>query len=69
MSDVPPREVVIFTEALKLTLSERAAYLEQSCLGDKHLRQRVEGLLRAYEHLGNFMENLPPETPETGECP
>ena len=65
MNDVPPREVLIFTEALKLTLPERALYLEQSCSSDEPLRQRVEGLLRAYEQAGDFMENLPPETPAT----
>lgn len=63
MTDAPTRDVVIFGEAIQLSLPDRALYLEQACAGDEKLRQGVEGLLRAHDHLGGFMANLPPEVP------
>src|SRR2546427_12040617 len=38
MNDAPDREVVIFTEALRLPAAERAGYLDRACPGDGELR-------------------------------
>jgi len=45
------REVVIFTEALKVSVQERAAFLANACGGDEDLRRKVEALLRAHDRL------------------
>jgi serine/threonine protein kinase len=56
MNDAPDRDVVVFTEALRLPAAERAGYLDRACAGDGELRRRVEVILRAYEEAGNFLE-------------
>jgi hypothetical protein len=56
MKGEPGREVVVFTEALKFSVQERAAFLERVCAGDENLRQKVEALLRAHDRLGSFLE-------------
>ena len=56
MENDSEREVVIFTEALKLAVEERDAFLERMCGGDEDLRGKVEGLLRAHDRLGSFLE-------------
>src|SRR6266404_5189952 len=56
MNDAPDRDVVVFTEALRLPAAERAGYLDRACAGDGELRRRVEAILRAYEEAGNFLE-------------
>ena len=53
------REVGIFTEALKVPVQEREAFLERICRGQKELRQKVEALLRAHDRLGDFLEEPP----------
>jgi len=58
----PGREVVVFTEALKVSVQERAAFLDRLCAGDEDLRHKVEALLRAHARLGNFLEQPPTET-------
>ncbi|MGB2822172.1 MAG: serine/threonine-protein kinase, partial [Phycisphaerae bacterium] len=46
----------IFAEAIEVEPGEaRRAYIEQACAGDEHLRARVEGLLRAHEEAGDFL--------------
>ena len=55
----PDRELVVFTEALKVPVQERATYLERVCAGDESLRRSVEALLRAHDRLGNFLEEPP----------
>ena len=55
----PDRELVVFTEALKVPVQERAAYLECVCAGEANLRRSVEALLRAHDRLGNFLEEPP----------
>ena len=62
MKDDASREVVVFTEALKVPVQERAAFLERVCAGDEILRHKVEALLRAHDRAGNFLEE-----PPTGE--
>jgi hypothetical protein len=63
MKSDPDLELAIFTEALKLPPHERAAFLDRKCGGDNKLRETLEGLLRAYERVGNFMEEPPTEGP------
>ena len=53
------RELVVFTEALKVPVRERAAFLERACAGDENLRHKVEALLRAKDRLGDFLEEPP----------
>ena len=71
MSDEPGRDVVVFTEALRLPVEARAAFLEQACAGDEKLRREVEALLEAHERVGNFLEKRPfdarPQTKGRGE--
>jgi hypothetical protein len=67
MSDEPGRDVVIFTEALRLAAEERAAFLDRACAGDENLRRKVEALLRAHERVGDFLEMPPVETGTDGE--
>ena len=59
MKDDPERELAMFTEALKVPPQDRAAFMEQKCGSDKKLRRRLEGLLRAHDRLGNFLEEPP----------
>ena len=55
MNDAPDREVVIFTEALRLPAAERADHLDRACSGDGELRRRVEAVLPGYENAGDFL--------------
>ena len=65
----------IYLAALeKPTAQERSAYLDQACVGDDELRQRVERLLRAQPNIGSFLESPAPEIAGTvieslTECP
>jgi hypothetical protein len=50
-------EETIFSAALeRSTPAERAAYLDGACAGQPELRQRVEALLDAQPHVGDFLE-------------
>ncbi|HWY76105.1 MAG TPA: hypothetical protein VN281_10840 [Verrucomicrobiae bacterium] len=62
MNDDARREIAVFTEAIKVPLQDRAAFLDNACGGDETLRRQVESLLRAHDRLGNFLEE-----PPTGE--
>jgi eukaryotic-like serine/threonine-protein kinase len=53
------REVAIFTEALKVSPQERDAFLDRRCGEDEEMRRRLEALLKAYDELGNFLEEPP----------
>jgi eukaryotic-like serine/threonine-protein kinase len=57
MPDAPDRELNIFSAARHLPPSQRAAYLDQACVGDAALRKRVEELLQAGEEAGAFLES------------
>ena len=71
MNDTPDQVIDLFNEALKLAPVERAGHLDRVCGTDGELRQRVEGLLRAYERAGDFPGNpvsiqhagAPPQSP------
>jgi serine/threonine protein kinase len=76
MKDSPSRDVVIFTEALRLTSSERTVYLDRACGDDGELRRKVEALLKAHTKVGDFLETSPhgiprpsPQQPLVGEKP
>jgi len=56
MSEPSNREEEIFEAALQLPVEQRAAYLQEACAGDAALRARVEGLLKAQNEAGSFME-------------
>jgi serine/threonine protein kinase len=57
----------VFDHALELpSVAERRAYLDQACAGDLELRQKVEGLLRAHDEAGSFLEKPPLSGPATG---
>ncbi len=64
MKGDPGREVVVFTEALKFSVQERAAFLEHACAGDENLRHKVEALLRAHDRLEKFLDEPPTGAPE-----
>lgn len=53
------REVSVFTEAIKVPRDRRAAFLGEVCGGDAELRLKVEALLKAHDHVGNFLEEPP----------
>jgi eukaryotic-like serine/threonine-protein kinase len=66
MNDPPKRDVVIFTEAVRLPSHERAAYLDRACGGDAKLRQQIEALLQTQAGVGDFLEQSPQKvTPQT----
>ena len=56
MSTPPNREVAIFSAALELPASERAAYVQEACADDPALRLRLEALLRVHEAAIPFLE-------------
>src|SRR5882672_2982170 len=45
----------VFEAALELEGQSRAAFLEQSCLGDASLRAEVSELITSHERAGSFM--------------
>jgi hypothetical protein len=62
MKGDPDLELAIFTEAVKMPAQERDAFLDQKCRDDKHLRERLEHLLRAHQRVGDFLEEPPRES-------
>jgi serine/threonine protein kinase len=56
MNNESSREVAILNAVLELSVEKRAAYLDDACGGDAGLRERIEGLLRAHEEAGDFLE-------------
>ncbi|MEY2427499.1 MAG: eukaryotic-like serine/threonine-protein kinase, partial [Verrucomicrobiota bacterium] len=61
MNTPPNREVALFSAALELAASQRAAYLDDACADDPALRLGVEALLRVHEAAIPFLENPAPE--------
>ena len=57
------RELIVFTEAVKLPVQARAAFLQRACDGDEELRRKVEALLQAHDHVGHFLEEPPTGLP------
>jgi WD40 repeat protein/tetratricopeptide (TPR) repeat protein/tRNA A-37 threonylcarbamoyl transferase component Bud32 len=50
------REVAIFSAALGLDPSQRAAYLDEACRDDPALRRQIEALLRAHDEASSFLD-------------
>jgi len=40
--------------------TERSRFLEEACAGDDDLRQQVEAMLQAHQHLDSFLVHAPP---------
>jgi len=59
MKDDVDRELAIFTEAIKVPMQQRAAFLDVACHSDETLRKKVEALLKAHDRIGNFLEEPP----------
>ena len=55
MNETPDPIIEIFSEALGLTPTERARYLDTVCASNISLREGVESLLRAHEQSGEFL--------------
>jgi len=62
MNDDAGRDVAVFTEAIKVPLRNRDAFLDQACGGDQNLRHKVEALLKAHDRIGSFLEEPPTGT-------
>ena len=69
MTDLPDRELAVFSAARRLPAAERTAYLDQACAGDPTLRQHVEELLEAEQEAGAFLESQAPGSGETVRLP
>src|ERR1044071_955373 len=53
------RDFEVFSEAVRLPINERAAFLDRICASDLALRQRIEALLKTIDHAGSFLETPP----------
>jgi serine/threonine protein kinase/TPR repeat protein len=56
MPDSIHRELVIFSDARKLPLEQRAEFLDAACAGEPGLREHIEELLHAASETSTFME-------------
>src|SRR5215472_5269874 len=56
MTDLPERELAVFSEARRLSVRERAAFLDRACAADVALRLRIEELLQSGEAAGDFLQ-------------
>ena len=66
MSAPSNREETIFERALGMDSPKaRDAYLREACGDDEALRERLQGLLAAYDRAGRFLEHNAPD-PEAG---
>src|SRR5258706_968679 len=63
MNGAPDGDIAVFTEALRLPSEERDRYLDEACKGHAEFRLRVEALLLAYEHAGDFLQRAAGERP------
>ena len=54
--NAPDRDETIFSSALELDSTERAAYLDRVCGEDVLLRQRIEPLLNVHKQAEKFLE-------------
>ncbi len=56
MSDNRRQVEVIFSGALEKSVADRATFLDEACVGDPALRQRVDALLRANDEASGFLQ-------------
>src|SRR5262245_3009185 len=70
MAAISPELKAIFWEALDCpSEAERQAYLDRACLGDTTLRSRIDALLVAHHHAGDFLEQPVPAPTVTWSNP
>jgi serine/threonine protein kinase/tetratricopeptide (TPR) repeat protein len=62
-------ESIFFAALDKSTPDERAAYLDRACGSDPELRRRVERLLKAHPHVGEFLQAPAPDPAATADAP
>jgi serine/threonine protein kinase len=62
-------EMDLFTEAMRLPVEQRPAFLARACGGDAELRASVEALLRAHAESGEFLEQAPEEIKTQARAP
>jgi serine/threonine protein kinase/tetratricopeptide (TPR) repeat protein len=60
-------ESILAAAAALASSEERAAYLDQACAGDAALRQQVEGLLKAHDQAGHFLDRPAPRPEPANE--
>jgi serine/threonine protein kinase len=65
MTEMSPAEAIFFA-ALKRPPEERATFLDQACAGDAELRGRLDKMLAAQAHLGDFLDPPQPGLAVTG---
>jgi serine/threonine-protein kinase len=53
-----PRANEIFAAALEVPVTQRQAYLAQTCAADDELRRQVEAMLAAHAQAGSFLDKL-----------
>src|SRR5438874_1850549 len=56
---------ILFHQALERPSPQRAAFLDEACVGDEALRRRVEALVQAHENPGSFLQAPAANLPET----
>jgi hypothetical protein len=70
MVAISPELKAIFWEALDCpSEAERRAYLDRACQGDATLRSRIDALLVAHQHAGDFLEEPVPTPTVTWSNP
>jgi len=61
MSNTSEKLEAIFNTVLELPANERASYLDEACLDQPALRERLDTLLQAEARAGDFLEEPAPE--------
>src|ERR1041385_5853534 len=56
MNPPPNREVTLFSAAIELDASQRAAFLDAACADDPALRLRLDALLKVHQKAITFLE-------------
>src|SRR5262245_5365014 len=70
MTDADLHLLTLFSAAMDHAPGpERDAYVDQVCAPDPALRARLDGLLRAHQHGGRFLERGEPGAAPTGDFP
>ncbi len=57
MNGAERQEVILFNTALDLSGEDRAAYLDEACMGDPRLRRKVEALLGAHSAADGYFQS------------
>src|SRR5262249_44106816 len=65
----PTQVEALFVEAIPKSLSERAAFLDHVCEGNRELRQEVERLLAAHPGPEGFLDDPPLDNTAAFDAP